>query len=64
MVQTGGQQRWLWVQLPPSQHSWSQLLSAPSRASNPESSPEGLMHLQVSAYILYIFIFKWHLVPL
>ena len=64
VVQTWGQQRRWWGQLPTGQHPWGQLLSALSLASNIDSSPEGLIHLQVSAYILYIFIFIWHLVPL
>lgn len=40
------------------------VLSALGLVSNIDSSPEGLIHLQVSAYILYIFIFVRHLVSL
>lgn len=57
MVQTWGWRRRWWVQLPPDQHPWGQLLSALSLASNLGSSPKDLIHLQVSAYIPYIFIF-------
>lgn len=40
------------------------VLSALSLVSNIDSSPEGLIHLQVSAYILHVFIFIRHLVSL
>lgn len=53
-----------WVQLPPDQHSWGKILSALSLVANLGSSPEGLVHLQGSACVLYIFIFMQHLVPL
>lgn len=65
MVQSWSWQKQWWVQLSPGQHPWGLLLSPFSLASNIDSGPGGLIHLQVSVNVcdLYVFILVWHFLP-